>query len=214
MAADEMSVSTDAPLAPAGDERARLDYEHTTELLRTLTDTRFKLLAFVPTIAGASVGLLGHPGSALELLAVGLLGLVATLGVLVYELRNTQIYGYATARAVALERRLGVASPFDPARAGGLFTERPPRMLQLYGISVDHQRALALVYGAAVAGWSYLVAWGLLRGIHVANARSAGAAIGAAAGLLVVLEVARMDASSRPRARPTSQPGSHPTHAT
>jgi hypothetical protein len=31
----------------------RLDYEQTTELMRTLTDIRFKLLAFVPTIVGA-----------------------------------------------------------------------------------------------------------------------------------------------------------------
>jgi hypothetical protein len=42
----------------------RLDYEQTTELMRTLTDIRFKLLAFVPTIAGASVGFMGSGHSA------------------------------------------------------------------------------------------------------------------------------------------------------
>jgi hypothetical protein len=30
------------------DERLRLDYDQTTQVLRTLTDVRFKLLAFVP----------------------------------------------------------------------------------------------------------------------------------------------------------------------
>ncbi|MGZ4383713.1 MAG: hypothetical protein ACXVY3_03865, partial [Gaiellaceae bacterium] len=73
------------------DERLRLDYEQTTELYRTLLDVRFKLLAIVPTISGVAVGLLDKPRPAIELLAVGLLGLVATLGVFVYELRNTQI---------------------------------------------------------------------------------------------------------------------------
>jgi hypothetical protein len=42
------------------DDRLRLDYEQTTQLIRTLTDIRFKLLAFVPTIAGATVGLVGR----------------------------------------------------------------------------------------------------------------------------------------------------------
>jgi hypothetical protein len=36
------------------DERLRLDYDQTTDLVRTLTDVRFKLLAFVPTISGAA----------------------------------------------------------------------------------------------------------------------------------------------------------------
>jgi hypothetical protein len=38
------------------DERLRLDYDQTTDLVRTLTDVRFKLLAFVPTISGAADG--------------------------------------------------------------------------------------------------------------------------------------------------------------
>jgi hypothetical protein len=44
-----------------GDDRLRLDYDPTTQLLRMLTDIRFKLIAFVPTIAAASVGLFGKP---------------------------------------------------------------------------------------------------------------------------------------------------------
>jgi hypothetical protein len=38
------------------DESLRLDYDQTTDLVRTLTDVRFKLLAFVPTISGAADG--------------------------------------------------------------------------------------------------------------------------------------------------------------
>src|SRR3954452_22773358 len=74
------------------DETLRLDYEQTTQLMRALTGIRFKLLAFVPTIAGASVGRVGRGGSASDLVAVGLLGLAATFGVLLYELRNSQVY--------------------------------------------------------------------------------------------------------------------------
>ena len=42
------------------DDRVELEYGATTDLLRSLTDVRFKLLAFVPTIAGTAVALLGR----------------------------------------------------------------------------------------------------------------------------------------------------------
>jgi hypothetical protein len=195
-----------------GDELLRLDYEQTTDLLRTLTDVRFKLLAFVPTIAGAAVGVLGHSGAA-QLLAVGLLGLLATLGILVYELRNTQIYDYALDRAKELEQRLGLVS-IRGASTGGLFAERPGRSLRVLGITAAaHDRGLALVYGAALGGWSYLVAWGGLRELGVGSAKEAGAAIGIAVGLVVLAEILRIrvrtgpaDSSAEP-ARELLQPG-------
>jgi len=151
------------------DDRLRLDYEQTTQLLRSLTDIRFKLIAFVPTFAGASVGFFGRPRPAVELLAIGVLGLVATLGIFLYELRNSQLYAVAAARARDLERRL-----------------------ELSGVGLDaHDRGLALVYGAALAGWSYIVSWGLLRAIGLDSARGIGLAIGAVVGVLIVVEAQR-----------------------
>ena len=90
-------------MAPDGDERLRLDYDQTTQVLRLLTDIRFKLIAFVPTIAAFSVGLFGKPRPAVELLAIGLLGMTATLGILLYELRNSQIYAAAAKRPMGPE---------------------------------------------------------------------------------------------------------------
>lgn len=148
------------------DERLRLDYERTTRLLRSLIDIRFRLLAFVPTFAGASVGFFGRTRPAAELLAVGVLGLVATLGVYLYELRNSRLYVAAAERAREIERQL----------------ELPD------GLVVEHDSGLlALVYGAALAGWSYLVSWGLLHAFDLGNAREIGLAIGAAVGLLIFI---------------------------
>ena len=61
-------------MALDADDRLQLDYDQTQQLLRTLTDIRFKLLAFVPTIAGASVGFFGTARPAAELMAIGLVG--------------------------------------------------------------------------------------------------------------------------------------------
>jgi hypothetical protein len=160
-----------------------------------LTDVRFKLLAFVPTISGAAIAVVSHRPSAPELLAIGLLGLIATSGVIVYELRNTQIYDYALERAQVIETRLGIVSIFDPATAAGLYGERPAAELRVFGVGrVQYDRALALVYGAAFAGWSYVVAWGALRAANVAAAQKIGGVVGAIAGVLVVFELLRVAA--------------------
>jgi hypothetical protein len=56
------------------EERLLLDYRQTSELVQSLTDVRFKLLALVPTLSGVAVAVLAHPSAAVELLAVGALG--------------------------------------------------------------------------------------------------------------------------------------------
>jgi hypothetical protein len=59
-------------------------------------------------------------------------------------------------------------------------------------LPAGHERALGLVYGAALGGWSYLVAWGILLEFHVSNAQETGAVIGAVAGLAVMWDVERL----------------------
>jgi len=170
------------------DDALRLDYEQTTDLIRTLTDIRFRLLAFVPTIAGASVGFLGHGEPAAELLAVGLLGLAATSGILLYELRNSQVYDSAIAHAESVERKLGL----------GLFSGRPRERLTPFGlVAARHEHGLGLIYGAALAGWTYLVVWGGLRALDVGGARKIGAVVGVVAFVVVVAEVERLGRAAR-----------------
>lgn len=173
-------------------ELLRLDYDHTLDQLRTLTDVRFKLLALVPTVSGTAIGLLGRPRSAAELLGVGLLGLCATLGIVFYELRNTQLYDYAAQRARAVERELQLAPALGGQGPGGLYSERPDRSIHVLGFELGHDRGLALVYGAALAGWSYLVSWGALRALDVARPRAIGGILGVLVGLVVVAVLVRI----------------------
>lgn len=174
------------------EDRLRLDYDRTTELVQSLLDTRFKLLALVPTIAGTAVGLVGTPRPAVELLGIGVLGLVATVGILLYELRNSEILDAMLQHAKILERVLGFeagvgGSGHGPEALLSLHTGSGGRFL---GIApATHERALGLVYGAALGGWSYLVAWGTLAAFGLADAQEGGAAIGAVAALAVMWDV-------------------------
>jgi len=195
-------VTTDEQL-----QRLRLDYDQTTVLIRTLTDVRFKLLAFVPTITGAAVALVGRGHSAAELLSVGSLGLVATTGIVIYELRNTELHDYALRRAKELEQRLGIGSIADPNRPAGLYGEEPSGELTVLGVvTAAHDRGLALVYSVAIAGWSYLVAWGALHAAGAGNAQLIGGMFGATAGNFLVIEFLRVGAhSARNQSAPRAQ---------
>jgi hypothetical protein len=192
----QASPEEQARLSPV--DRLRLDYQQTTDLLRTLTDVRFKLLALVPTLSGAAVAFTGRPTAPVQLLALGGLGLAATLGVLFYDLRNSEIYDYAVRRAQRIENELSISSGTD-GEPGGLFSERPSGTIRLFGFTVDRDRGLALVYSAALGGWTYLVVWGALRAAHVGHARVVGAAIGLIAGLFVLAELARIHPRSAPK---------------
>jgi hypothetical protein len=154
------------------DDLLRVEYTQTTDLLRTLTDVRFKLLTFVPTIAGTAVALLGRHTRPAELLAVGALGLAATIGIVLYELHNTLVYEYALGRAEELEAKLGL----------GLYTRRP---------HYAHDRPLAIVYAVVVGAWTYLVAWGALAAASVGDAQVFGGLIAAAVAVLVGVELER-----------------------
>lgn len=147
------------------DPAAALEYERASALLSALTDVRFKLLAFTPTIAGTAIAVLGRAGGPSALLGVGLLGLVATAGIVLYEVHNTELYEHVLRRTEELERRLGLQ----------LMLDRPHHR---------HDRPLALVYAAALGGWAYLAAWGALAAAAVADARSLGGAAGAVVAVL------------------------------
>jgi hypothetical protein len=175
------------------DDRLRLDYDQTSELIRALMDVRFKLLAVVPTIAAAAVGLLGSARSAADLLAVGVLGVIATVGILLYDLRNTEILDAMLRHVQALERLLGLDVARGMNGPDGVLSRFAPRHARLFGVvTIGQDRAIGLVYGAALGGWSYLVAWGALRALDFSGAREVGGVIGAFSAVAVMFEVERI----------------------
>jgi len=174
-------------------DRLELDYTMSADMFRALSDIRFRLLALVPSIAGVTLAVLGD-GRPETQLGVGLLGFVATVGVLVYELRNSQLYNWSVHRAKYLERQLGLPSSAFGAPHGGVFSERPRARYRLArSLRVKHDNGLALVYGAALGGWVWLVARGALALLSDLPDRSAfwialaAAAAGGAGAVAVVI---------------------------
>jgi hypothetical protein len=121
-------------------------YEQTCATWRMLVDVRFKLFALVPTLSLISLATVFGGGDPTKYfsptlrLLFAILGLVVTLGLLIYELRNSQLHDDLISRGRKIEDELGVDT--------GVFRGR----LTAKGL-IKHDHATALIYGAALIAW-------------------------------------------------------------
>jgi hypothetical protein len=137
--------------------REGFDTEHNKDLLFKLYDqvcatwkelvgVRFKLLALVPAVSIAVIAtMLSTKGISEGLsqpskLLIGLLGLVATIGLFVYDQRNSELHDDLISRGRKIEDELGIDT--------GIFRGR----LNAFGI-IKHDTATKLIYGASIVAW-------------------------------------------------------------
>ena len=152
-------------------ETLKLEYKEVHAYWRTLTDIRFKLLAFVPTLAGLGVVLIPKTidTEPLGAFAVGLLGFIATLGITFYDQRNSELYNDSLRRAKFLEceMKFKATHPIieccDDANVGGIFCLRPERGRKFLSIIMWHDRALAMVYASSLGAWLFVIISSILK---------------------------------------------------
>ncbi|MGB7838978.1 MAG: hypothetical protein WBL40_12795 [Terrimicrobiaceae bacterium] len=149
---DRAYKTTDLPTlrestqTPAERELLLKLYEQTCTTWRMLVDVRFKLVALVPTLSLISLATVFGGGDATKYFSPKLrllfacLGLVVTLGLLIYELRNSQLHDDLISRGRKIEDELGVDT--------GVFRGRKVAK----GI-IKHDHAIFLIYGAALVAW-------------------------------------------------------------
>jgi hypothetical protein len=160
-------------------DKRKLDYEQVLETYRQFADIRFKLLAFVPALSGAAIALLTRANiERWEKVGVAGLGFFVTLGIVLYDQRNTQFYNGAITRAQYLEKRIELEK-FGGDEHAGLFGSRkdhPTR--RLLGLRIGHDLGLAFVYCPVLGAWAFVAvragwparAWvALLAGLAVAS---------------------------------------------
>lgn len=159
------------------------EYTRTSEVQKLLVDIRFRLLALVPTLTAIGVSVLKEQRDLR--LGVGVLGLVVTLGVVMYEIRNSQIHDAAVHRIKNLSVWLDLP-------AGGL----RPAPFRLLGVAmVWHDRALGIIHGACMGAWAALVAYSLPGWPREREWLLAGVAVAVAA--VVYEEIIRINKASQ-----------------
>ena len=133
------------------------EYGEVASNFRLLTDTRFKLLAFLPVAAGAATALLssgsGRDGPAeARALALSLFGLVVTIALATYNDRNDQHYDSLVGRAASIEWQLGLSEGAFANRPASWFAVNLPKNRAW---PIEHRVPVALIYGASVALWLF-----------------------------------------------------------
>jgi hypothetical protein len=165
----------------------QLDYEKTVMAIQSLTDIRFKLLALLPLATGGTLAWSEPTKEPATGVALGALGFLATLGILFYDQRNTELYERYVRRAKLLELRLRVPPSSTSEDGGGPFMNRAGRGRRFLGITMWHDRGLSLVYATVLGAWGYLLATSLTSGFVTAGATAQWrpASIGGAIGVVV-----------------------------
>lgn len=190
-------MSNDVNATEPNEKRSYLDLEYTqiNDNFRFLADVRFKLLAFLPTLGGIAVFVLSGvglqagespapaaPERLVLVLLISLLGFLATLGITLYDQRNSELYNALIHRAKYLETQFGVRGApggLKPVTSGGQFNERPQKSRHLI-FPAGHDLALALIYGPLLGAWFFPMLYAALLLVGAVSERAALAAAGVA----------------------------------
>lgn len=170
------------------------EYEQINENFRFLAEVRFKLLALIPPLGGVAVFVLAHlgftaggsEGSLSALLFVSLasiFGLLVTLGITIYDQRNSELYNALIHRAKNLEELFQVPSApggLNQDTSGGQFRERPGKNRRVIGLTVGHDIGLALIYGPVLGAWLFPISYSISRLLSVAPDNAAIIGVSAA----------------------------------
>jgi hypothetical protein len=172
---------------------AQVDYQVTQDMIKMLTDIRFRLLAILPPISAAAVALVQAKAAEtpIAMAAFGILGFCIVLALLIYELRNSDLYNTLIYRARMLEGVIGfvryddqklkrkastdtknlaaairgIAEPppsLPPDFPGGPHRQRAVQYLCLGGVSVSHGGALGLIWGVLLGAWTFPISKGII----------------------------------------------------
>lgn len=143
---DGETVAADEPALSADQRQVILAvYGEVHASWRDLHSVRFRLLGLLPlaTLGILSVALKPGAGMSQALLAVAVtaLGLLVTLGLWIYDKRNSELYDDLVSRGRRIEAELGLGA--------GVFLQRPRNRWRF----ISHGTATGLVYAAVLAAW-------------------------------------------------------------
>lgn len=193
------------------DEKLRLDYEQTTQHFMMLADTRLKLVVFVPALSALAIAFLAFTARPGTEFVIGILGLVMTVVIALYGLRNAKAYDAIVERGRALEKKLDMPSFTEGKQTGGIFNEKPANLKLLGQIEVHHKLGFGLLYAVVFGAWVHRVIESML-GVISLSLRTGWISIPVAVvgSVLFLLVFLQMSGTSMPRPQPKA-PGAKGT---
>jgi hypothetical protein len=146
-------------------ENVRTEYRELCANHRAITDFRGKLLTLLPVVSG--VGILAvlprqsDPHGSKELIAIGLFGVVVTIGLFLHELRGIDACGQLIDRGKWLEAKMNLLEG-QFHRESAYYHE--PRGMKLFINNFKGAPGAAwIIYPSVILAWLFVVALGLCR---------------------------------------------------
>lgn len=126
-------------------------YEQLCATYHAIRDFRAKLLGLLPLASGGGIFLLLMNPRSDFLIPIGLVGVLVTVGLSIYEIHNMQRCRKLIERGTEWESML--------TRAGGQFRDHP--VIRKTKKTSLVEVAACFVYGSVLAGWLYVVIMGV-----------------------------------------------------
>jgi len=195
------------------DKKLQVDYERTAQYFFHLADTRFKLLGLLPVVTGLAVSTLPEKLEPTQGFAVALLGLIVTVGLTIYDQRNTQMYDRLVKRARRIEEEFRfIPSPVLSKPYGGAFLDRPRRRSLGPVPIIWHDLGLSLVYSSSLGAWCFLASWEYERIIDAGTFSGRDALLSGLVGFILsfitLIALAAMNDRETSRVQETGSPPS------
>jgi hypothetical protein len=133
-------------------------YNETNSNYRNLADIRFKLLGFVPAISVLAWTelykniLVDTVINTISGMVITMLGLSITYGIRIYDNRNNELYNDLVSRARKIEDELGI-------HTGNFRGRLEANKKDVFGKTINHGRALNIIYLSVFIGWGLLMLW-------------------------------------------------------
>ncbi|NER17644.1 hypothetical protein [Spongiivirga citrea] len=169
-------------------DKLKMDYQYTVNYIFRLSDIRFKLLGLLPLATGIAFAFIDENQSPVTSLILGVFGFLITIGILFYDLRNTEIYNQLIHRAKALEQQIDFPKAQANETNGGIFGNRSSRNIKFLGLfSIWHDKALAIIYSTVCWVWLFVVFASSLSLLHINILIYTPLSLGLAAFLALIL---------------------------
>jgi hypothetical protein len=139
-------------------ENLRTVYRELCTSYRAIDDFRGKLLGFLPLASGTGIFLLIHNSSGQDvpqaaLLPIGLLGLLVTIGLFIFEIYGIRRCTHLIVFGGWLEKQMHVEGQFTHRPLGLRAWDKPPAGMSQF---VSEPLASGIIYSAVIGAWTFL----------------------------------------------------------
>ena len=165
-----MTKGDDSHLDDQQIDQLKLDYQQTNTYITMLANSRLLPLTLLPALTGAAITILTKFDNPRTVIALGLVGLFVSLGLILHDIHSAAQHSAAVYRAESIERLLKLPA-FKDKEEGGLFNETPKHIVLSQPESskkpmrLRHRNFISLIYGVVIGGWVHVFVHAIIRSL-------------------------------------------------